>query len=442
MIVTRFSIAPGTSLHVGNARLALAGWLLASHQGGKFKLRLDDAEIGGPGNADAILGDLRWLGLDWSETHRQSDRRLQYAAAAETLKRAGRLYPCFESDEELAVKHELRLRRGQPLAYDRAMLKLTEAQRTAAEAGGKRPHWRFRLSDHEASWGDLVLGRRRVKLPALSDPVLLRADDRPHGLLTTAVDDIADGISHVIRGEERVAFTGMQLDLMAALGANPGAIAFAHLPRLTDPQGARLGRRSGAAALRSLRHDGIEPAALASYLARLGTPLPLDPMSLGDLAKTFDLSMFSATAPRFQIAELLTLNRRVLGAMSFTEAAARLPAGATEAFWLAIRGQLDLLAESRGYWDVVAGTIVPPVIEGEGDFLRTALAQLPLEPWTADIFPVWTAALRAQTGREGQDLLLPLRLALTGEEQGPDLDSLLPLIGRARAAQRLQIAAN
>ncbi len=246
MITIRFAVSPSARCMSGRrgprwpTRCSPARTAAASCCGWTTRISTPRRADSG---AEAIRSDLRWLGLHWDDCLRQSERLELYAAAAETLKRSGRLYPCFESDEELAVKHDLRLRRGQPPIYDRAMLKLTAEQRAAAEAGGKRPYWRFRLSDQEVSWDDLVLGRRRVKLPSMSDPVLVRADGTPHALLTSAVDDVAAGISHIIRSEDQANVTGMQIDIMAALGANPGAIAFAHLPQLTNPLGARAGAR-------------------------------------------------------------------------------------------------------------------------------------------------------------------------------------------------------
>lgn len=442
-VIVRFAPSPTGLLHVGNARQAVANWLFARHSGGKFILRLDDTDAARSSeeNEAAIRQDLLWLGLEWDASFRQTDRLALYGEAAEALKKAGRLYPCFESEEELAFKREARIKRGQPPIYDRAMLKLTAEQRAAAEAGGKRPYWRFLLSNQEMTWNDLVLGRRRVKLPAVSDPVLIRADGIPLYSFTSVVDDLAMGISHVIRGEDHITNTGVQMDLIAALGRNPGAIAFAHLPLLLDADGGKLSKRFEGLSLRSLRHDGIEPIAITSYLARLGSSADPEPMSLAALAEDFDFSRFSASAARFDIRQLLALNRRALHALPFAEAAERLPPGATEAFWNAIRGNLDLLGEARGYWEVVAGNIVPPVIEGEGEFLRQALELLPGEPWDDSVWPRWTEALKQASGRKGKALFLPLRLALTGEDHGPDLKSLLPLIGRARAAQRLQTAA-
>ncbi len=324
--------------------------------------------------------------------------------------------------------------------YDRAMLRLTPEQRASAEANGKRPYWRFRLSDRAVGWRDLVLGDREVKLTAVSDPVVIRADGTPLYTFTSVVDDIETAITHIIRGEDHVTNTGVQIDLFAALDADPARLAFAHLPLLTDSDGGKLSKRLDSLSLRSLRHDGVEASAIAAYLARLGTSDDPAPASMATLTAGFDFGRTSRSAARFDITQLLALNRKVLHGLPYAAVAERLPQGATEAFWLAVRGNLDLLNEARGWWDVVAGTIVPPLIEGEHDFLRTALETLPPEPWQATVWGEWTEALKAATGRRGRALFLPLRLALTGEDHGPELRDLLPLMGRARAATRLAVA--
>jgi glutamyl-tRNA synthetase len=430
-------------LHVGNARVALANQLFARHHGGRFILRIDDTdpERSKDEYAEAIARDLRWLGLGWNDSFRQRDRLDHYAAAADRLKQSGRLYPCFESEDELRAKREQRLKRGLAPVYDRAMLNLTPAQRAQAEANGKRPYWRFRLSDAVLEWQDMVLGRRQVKLPTVSDPVLIRADGTPLYTFTSVVDDIATGITHVIRGEDHITNTGVQMDIFAALDADPASLGFAHLPLLTDSDGGKLSKRLDSLTLRKLRHDGVEPLAITAYLASLGTSDDPQPLSLAELAARFDLTHVSHSAARFDISQMLALNRRVLHALPFAAVADRLPAGATEAFWLAVRGNLDLLSEARGWWDVVAGTIVPPPIEGEGAFLHQAIGSLPPEPWNGEVWRVWTDALKQATGRKGRALFMPLRLALTGEDHGPELRELLPLIGRVRAEQRLRVAA-
>jgi glutamyl-tRNA synthetase len=441
MIRVRFAAVPNGPLAVGTARIALLNYLHARRHAGHVLLRFADlAPQATPEHAAAIEHDLRWLGIAWEATLRQSEHRALYDAAAETLRRAGRLYPCFESEAELRAKRDHRVKRGQPPTYDRAMLRLTRAQLDAAEAGGKQPYWRFQLSDRTVQWRDLVLGDREVALPALSDPIVVQADGTPTRAFAGIVDDHIERITDLIRSVTQVSASAVAIDLHAALGGDPGQLHFAHVPPLEDAGEKRLARRVDARTLRSLRHDGVEGAALAAYLARVGTKLAPEASSLPSLATTFALSQFSPQPTPFRAATLLALNRQVLRSLNFSAVSDRLPAGATDAFWLAVRGELDLLNEARGWWDVVAGSIVSPEIPERG-LLRTALGLLPPEPWNGTVWQDWTASLASATGRSGEALALPLRLALTGEDGGPDLAALLPLIGRTRAVHRLQVAA-
>ncbi|MBV8912109.1 MAG: glutamate--tRNA ligase [Acetobacteraceae bacterium] len=438
----RFAPSPTGLLHVGNIRPALANYLLARRHGGTFLLRIDDTdrERSRPEFDEAIQYDLRWLGMHWDAFFRQSERLDRYAAAAERLKASGRLYPCFESEEELNAKREMRAKRHLPPIYDRAMLKLTPEQRAAAEAGGKKPYWRFLLSGKQAQWNDLVLGRRQVKLSAVSDPVLIRADGTPLYTFTSVVDDLEEAITDIVRGEDHVTNTGIQLDIMEALAPGRPPPRFAHLPLLVDQDGGKLSKRTGSLTLRSLRGDGVEPAALVGYLARLGTSEDPVPGSPDELAPSYDLRKVSHAPARFDGRQLAALNRRVLRDLPFEAVRDRLPPAATPAFWTAVRGNLDLLNEARGWWDVVAGSIIPPLLDGEADYLRAALDALPPEPWDNDVWPQWIEKLKSETGRKGKKLFLPLRQALTGEDHGPELADLLPLMGRARAAERLRLA--
>jgi glutamyl-tRNA synthetase len=349
------------------------------------------------------------------------------------------LYPCFESEPELRAKRDHRVKRGQPPIYDRAMLQLTEGQLAAAEAGGKRPYWRFLLADRTVGWRDLVLGPREVALPSLSDPIVVQADGSPTRAFAGIVDDLATGITDLVRSETQVTASAVAIDIHEALGGGASQLRFAHLPPLEDAGEKRLARRVDARTLRSLRHDGVEGAALAAYLACVGTGLPPRAASLQTQAETFDLSQFASQPTPFRAAALLAHNREVLQSLDFATVADRLPAGATDAFWLAVRGELDLLNEARGWWDVVAGSIVPPEIPERG-LLATALKLLPPEPWNCSVWQDWMTTLVGATGRSGEALALPLRLALTGEDGGPDLAALLPLIGRPRAVHRLQVA--
>ncbi len=441
-MLVRFAPSPTGFLHVGNARIAIANALYARKHGGAFLLRIDDTDTE-RSTADyerAIETDLAWLGIAWQQFFRQSERAALYSAAADRLRASGRLYPCFESEEELKYKREQRLKRGLAWVYDRAMLKLTAEQRAQAEANGKTPYWRFRLSDATVEWNDLVLGQKGVKLPSLSDPVLIRADGTPLYTFTSVVDDIESGVTHIIRGEDHVTNTGVQLDLLAALGANPTKFRFAHLPLLIDSDGGKLSKRLDGLSLRALRQDGVEAAAISAYLARLGTPLSPEPLPLEALAETFDIGRISRSPARFDIRQMLALNRRVLHEEDFEAVRERLPAAATREFWEAVRGNLDMLSEARHWWQVVAGDIVPPVQEGEADFFRAALAHLPEPPWDTGTWANWTDHLKIATARKGRALFMPLRLALTGEDHGPELATLLPLIGRERAASRLRLS--
>jgi glutamyl-tRNA synthetase len=439
----RFAPSPTGYLHVGNLRTAVANYLFAQRHGGQLMLRMDDTDTARSRAEyeEAIQEDLRWLGIGWDQLARQSDRLSRYEAAAERLKAAGLLYPCFESEEELAAKRAMRLKRRLPPVYDRAMLALTPEQRAAAEANGKRPYWRFKLSGETVTWTDLVFGERRVKLPSLSDPVLIRADGTPLYTFTSVVDDLEFGVTHIIRGEDHVTNTGIQLDLMAALGARPREVAFAHLPLLTDTEGGKLSKRFDSLSVRSLRKDGLEPDAIIAYLARLGSADDMVPLPRAELVESFDLGRMSHSAAIFDPRQLLGINRHLLHRLSFAEVASRLPPAATEAFWLAVRGNLDLLSEARDWWRIVTEDIVPPAQPEEAAFLRQAAEHLPAEPWDVGTAGAWTKALGTAAGRKGRALYHPLRLALTGEESGPDLRDLLPLIGHARASRRLLSAA-
>ncbi len=440
----RFAPSPTGLLHVGNARQAVANALFARRHKATFQLRIDDTDSmrSKEEHVEAIRHDLSWLGLEWQESFRQSDRLDAYAAAADRLRASGRLYPCFESEEELRAKREQRIRQHRPPVYDRAMLRLTAEQRAAAEANGKVPYWRFRLTDGTVLWDDLVMGRTQVKLPAISDPVLIRADGTILYSFASVVDDLETGITHIVRGEDHITNTGVQIDIAMALGATPHRFHFGHLPLLLDEAGGKLSKRFDGLSLRALRQDGIEATALVSYLARLGSSEDPHPLNLDELAATYDLGHISHSAARFDTRQLLALNRRTMHTMPFEAVSARLPAGATAEFWSVVRGNVDMLNEARHWWDVVAGSIVPPPLEGEGAFLTQALDHLPEAPWHQDTWHDWTGTLREQSGRKGRALFLPLRLALTGEEKGPELRDLLPLMGRERVAGRLRMAAS
>jgi glutamyl-tRNA synthetase len=434
----RFAPSPTGRLHVGNIRVALANYLFARASKGVFLLRLDDTDVGRSTEAFAVAiqEDLRWLGIDWDEFARQSDRMERYLAVAADLKRSGRLYPCYETPDELDLKRKARLSQGRPPVYDRAALRLSAEERARLEAEGRKPHWRFKLEERAVEFVDLVRGAQSVDETSQSDPVLIRADGSFLYTLTSVIDDIDLHISHVIRGEDHVTNTGTQIQIFEALGAK--SPRFAHLPLLVDASGAGLSKRLGSLSIGDLRDQGIEALALAALLARLGTSDAVEPVaSMEPLIAGFDFAKIARASPRFSMEELAAINARTLHHMDYTAVADRLHqiAPADETFWLAVRGNLSTLADAAQWWQVVQGPLAP-VIE-DAEFSAKASTLLPAEPWTSASWKSWTAAVSAATGRKGKALFHPLRLALTAREHGPEMQNLLPLIGRARAAARL-----
>ena len=439
--VVRFAPSPTGYLHIGNARTALFNALFARARGGTVVLRLDDTDTARstPEFAAAIAQDLDWLGIAPDRAVRQSDRVALYDAAAERLKAAGRLYPAYETPEELERRRRRQLGRGQPPVYDRAALRLTAEERAALEAEGRRPHWRFRLDPGVVAWTDLVRGECRVEAESLSDPVLVRADGSYLYTLPSVVDDAEMGITHVIRGEDHVTNTAVQIQIFSALGAP--VPAFAHHNLITTASGEGLSKRLGHLSLRGLREAGYEPLAVAALATLTGSAEAVRPVAdLGELAGLLDLAHVSRAPAKFDTHDLDQLNARLVHAMPYAAAAGRLaalgvPREAGEAFWTAVRANLTRVAQAGPWWGVVQGPVTPVIADAA--FAARAAALLPPEPWDASTWKAWSEAVKAETGLKGKALFLPLRLALTGLDHGPDLAGLLPLIGRARSLRRL-----
>jgi glutamyl-tRNA synthetase len=436
----RFAPSPTGRLHAGNIRTALFNVLFARKAGGDFTLRLDDTdrERSTEEFAEGIRADLAWLGLAWTREVRQSDRFALYKAAVERLKATGRLYPAYETPEELELKRKRQLARGRPPVYDRAAVKLTAEEKAKLEAEGRKPHWRFLLEQRDVVWDDLVRGRQHVDAASLSDPVLVRADGTYLYTLPSVVDDIDLGITHVIRGEDHVANTAPQIQLFEALGAAPPA--FGHHNLLVGADGQALSKRDRTLSIAALREEGIEALAVASYSALIGTSDPVAPhANIDELARAFDFAKLSRAPARFDPSELRHLNAKLLHMLSFGAVADRLAAmgvGGREEFWEAVRGNLAVLADAKLWWQVVDQPLAPAIEEAR--LCREAAALLPPEPWDETTWSTWSSAVKQATGAKGKALFQPLRLALTGREHGPELKLLLPLIGRARAKARLE----
>ena len=439
-VTTRFAPSPTGTLHVGNVRTALHNWLLAKQAGGRFLLRIDDTdkERSREDYVEAIRADLTWLGLVPDGEERQSARFDLYEREFQKLVAAGRVYRCYETAQELELKRKVLLGRGLPPIYDRAALKLTEADHAAKAAAGERPHWRF-LLDHDApiEWLDGIRGPQHFDPRQMSDPVVRRADGSWLYMLPSAIDDVDMGITQVLRGEDHVSNTAAQVQMFTALGAQPPR--FAHEALLVGAEG-KLSKRLGSLGMAELRDSGIEPQAVIALLARLGTSDPVDPaLDAADLAASFNLAHFGRAPARFDEAELARVNAAIIHRLPFAEVSARLPSGMDEAAWQTIRPNLSRLSEAADWWQVVTGPIHAPAQSGEDRAYLASAAQV-LDQVGAD-WAALTAALKEQTGRKGKPLFLPLRQALTGQDHGPEMAALLPLIGKEAALERLHTAA-
>lgn len=435
-VVTRFAPSPTGTLHVGNVRTALHNWLLARKHGGRFLLRIDDTDIerSREEHVAAIKADLEWLGLHWDGEERQSARFALYEAEFAKLVASRRVYRCYESAQELDLKRKVLLGRGLPPIYDRAALSLTEADHAARAAAGETPHWRFLLDrDAPIEWDDGIRGPQHFDPAKMSDPVVRRGDGSWLYLLPSVIDDVAMGVTDVLRGEDHVSNTASQVQMFRALGAEPPR--FAHEALLVGTEG-KLSKRLGSLGMQHLRDEGIQPEALVALLARLGTSDPVDPgLDTDALAAAFDLAHFGRAPARFDEAELHRVNAGVVHRLPYGRVAHLLPAGMGAAAWDAVRPNVEHIGEAADWWQVITGPVTAPVLEDE-DRAFVAEAAATIGRTGADWLAL-TAALKEATGRKGKALFLPLRRVLTGRDHGPDMAALLPLIGAEEAARRL-----
>ncbi|HBF91190.1 MAG TPA: glutamate--tRNA ligase [Hyphomonas atlantica] len=441
--IVRFAPSPTGRLHVGNVRTALINWLFAKGQQGKFILRIDDTdtERSTQEYEDGIRTDLAWLGLTWDDSFSQSDRFAEYDAAADKLREMGLLYPCYETADELDRKRKIALSRGRPPVYDRAALALSDDDKAKLEAEGRSPHWRFKLSGERIEWNDLVRGPQSIDTSSLSDPILIREDGSYLYTLPSVVDDIEAKITHVVRGEDHVTNSGAQIEIFKALGGT--APDMAHTPLLIGADGQGLSKRLGSLSMGELRAQGYEPMAICSLLAKIGTSDNVEAReSLDQLVTEFDFGKIGRAPARFDEAELLSLNAAILHGLPFEAVKGRLaavdPRAADEAFWSVVRENCSLLPEVARWVETVFGDVTSLVDAEDKDFIATAAKLLPEGELTGDSWSAWANAVKAETGRKGRGLFMPLRKALTGQEHGPDMSALLPLIGRERALVRLQ----
>ncbi|MCJ7873063.1 glutamate--tRNA ligase [Phaeobacter sp. J2-8] len=439
MTTTRFAPSPTGYIHIGNLRTALFNFLIARKSGGSFILRIDDTdpERSKEEYVDAIKQDLEWLGLHWDRVERQSDRLEQYNAAADKLREIGRFYEAFETPTELDLKRKKQLNMGKPPVYDRTALNLSEDEIAALRAERGQGVWRFKLDQERIEWADGILGDISIDAASVSDPVLIRQDGQLLYTLASVVDDMEMGVSHVVRGSDHVTNTATQIQIIRALGGTPPE--FAHHSLLTGPQGEALSKRLGTLSLRDLRANGVEPMAVLSLMARLGSSEPVELRTdMAELIEGFDLSKFGSAPTKFDEQDLYPLTGRYLQTLTVSQvaddiAALGVPADLAERFWTVTRENISTKGDLAGWWAMFRDGAEPVIDAEDADFVAEALALLPEGPFDGDTWGSWTAAVKFATGRKGRGLFMPLRKALTGMERGPDMSDVMPLLQVVKA---------
>ncbi|MGR3623457.1 glutamate--tRNA ligase [Pseudophaeobacter sp.] len=434
MTTTRFAPSPTGYIHVGNLRTALMNYLIARKAGGTFILRIDDTdpERSKEEYVDAIKQDLEWLGLTWDRVERQSERLDRYVAAADQLRSIDRFYEAFETPTELDLKRKKQLNMGKPPVYDRAALALSEAEKAELRAARGDGVWRFKLNQARIEWNDGVLGDISIDAASVSDPVLIRGDGQFLYTLASVVDDTEMGVTNVVRGSDHVTNTATQIQIIEALGGK--VPEFAHHSLLTGPQGEALSKRLGTLALRDLREAGVQPMALLSLMARLGSSDPVEVRSqMAELIEGFDINRFGAAPTKFDVEDLYPLTARYLQSLTLADVkphieALDVPSDKQDAFWAMAKENISTLKDLAGWWDLCQNGAEPLIADEDKDFIAEAMTLLPEGPYGADSWKSWTGAVKEATGRKGKGLFMPLRKAVTGMERGPDMSVLLSLM--------------
>jgi len=440
-VTTRFAPSPTGLLHLGNIRTALINWLFARTNNGKFILRIDDTdtERSKEEYVSKIKYDLEWLGIDYDETFNQSSRFDIYQQRFEFLRDQGRIYPCYETPEELERKRKLQLAAGGKQVYDRSALKLTDQEKKDFESDGRKPHWRFLMKSESIKWNDILKGEIEIDLTSLSDPVIFREDGVPLYTFSSAVDDIDFNITNVIRGDDHTSNTAVQIELINALDKNK--LVFAHHALLKASSGDKLSKRDNVISIESFRDLNIEPLAILSLLATIGTSNSIELKdSIEQIVKEFKIETISTSPGRIETDLLNALNKKLIQSYEFNRIEDRLlkvDEKIDDKFWRAIRGNLNTVEEIKQWTDIVYDS---KVIEPEDkEFIKIAIDLMPKEPWDDDTWDKWTSAIKEKTNRKGKELFLPLREAFTGVSQGPEMKKLIQLIGRSKIIERVKL---
>ena len=435
----RFAPSPTGDLHLGNLRTALINWLLAKKLNGNFMLRIDDTDTARSEErfVHSIINDLGWLGIVHDKLVRQSERLDRYQAKIEQLKNIGKLYPCFETKEELERKKKLPIASGRPPIYDRQSLNLSTKEKEKYSREGRKPYWRLLLEEKTVSWKDLIKGEIDIDLKNTSDPVLVRQDGTPLFTLTSVVDDIELQISHVVRGDDHISNTAAQILLTEYLGGSN--VSYAHHSLLTTKSGEAFSKREKSLGLDSCRKQGIEAMTINSFLAKISTSDAISCFyNMEGLIKDFDISKISESPAKFNIIDLQRLNVKLIQGLDYHDAKNRfdeMNIKVTKELWLAIKNNIISLAEAEIWLSIISKHVVPIIKDKKITELASSL--LPDEPWNENTWDTWISKIKEKTSVRGKDLMFPIRLAITGREGGPEMKKLLPLLKKELVKKRL-----
>ena len=435
-VVTRFAPSPTGLLHVGNIRTALVNWLYARAMCGKFILRIDDTdpERSRQEYTDAIMQDLEWLGLTWDEVYYQSKRMDLYEDAKNQMIKSQRLYPCFETVEELELKKKVLLARNLPPIYERGALDLSDDEKAKLIHNGIKPHYRFFMNKKMISWNDGIRGEINFDPSNISDPVLVRGDGTMTYMIATIVDDIDLQITDIIRGEDHITNSAVHVQMFEAMGATPPN--FAHLASIKSKDG-KISKRLGGFDIKSLREAGVHPMSILSFFSKLGTSDPIEHFkTLESLTASFSMKRFGKAAVNYDLVELERLNGKLTHNLSFEEAKPFLSNDIQPDFWEKVKTNLNNISEAMDWWKICNSVLTPTITDLELTTLASSV--LPEGEWDENTWNIWMDKLKPMTYKKGKDLFMPIRLALTGLEHGPELKSLLPLLNRIQVTNRLK----
>ena len=439
MTKVRFAPSPTGYLHIGNFRTALINFLFAKNKNGHFMLRIDDTddERSLKKYEDAIKEDLSWVGINWDSLEKQSSRLSYYDQALQKLLDKKRAYPCFETAEELSLKRKKQLSSGKPPIYDRSALNLSDSDIADLKAKGRSPHYRFLLDHKDVNWNDLVKGASQYNMSNLSDPVIIREDGRVIYTLASVVDDIDFEVTDILRGEDHMTNSAAQIQLFEALESSPPNLG--HLSLLTDISGVGLSKRLGSISLRDLKDEGFQPMAISSLLSKVGSSDAIEIFrDINQIISDFDISKFGKSKPKFDKNELRGLNSKLFKMLDFSDISNQLKKfnfKISSDFWELVKGNIENLEELELWWNIIYGNIEPKY--NDENFLNTALETLPEGNFDKNTWTNWTSILMEETGRKGKELYNPLRMCLTGQNKGPEMATLVFLMGRGKVLERL-----